>query len=318
MFNISKAKAKQNPFCVVLISEEAMQSVPDTIYSIKDLERLSGVKAHTVRMWEQRYNLLTPLRSDTNIRNYSGEELRKLLNVAVLNQKGLRISDIVKMSPDEINARVVEFISDFGDHRVQVEGLVIAMIDLDEARFNHILAGSTLRIGFENTMLQVIYPFFKKVGVLWLTGSINAAQEHFISNLIRQKLVVAIDSLPGQRRPDARTFLLFLPEGELHEMGLLFHSYLIQRAGHKVIYLGQSVPLRDLQEVLRIQKPDECVTALLSYNAKEDIEAVLNAIVKVTGELPVHVVNSFQRDFSFSAPSTVRFSESVQDFKTAL
>lgn len=295
-----------------------MKNVPATTYSIKDLERLSGIKAHTIRMWEQRYGLLNPDRSDTNIRTYSAEDLRKVLNVAVLNQKGMRISQIVKMNPAEMNARVVEFTSDFGDKKVQIEGLVIAMIDLDEDRFDHIISGSILRLGFEETMISVVYPFFKKVGALWLTGSINAAQEHFISNLVRQKLIVAVDSLPRHRKHDAKKYLLFLPEGELHEMGLLFHSYLIQKAGNRVIYLGQSVPLNDLEEVIRIQNPDACVTALLSYNSKEEIESVLNTIVKITGQLDLWVVNSFQRDFDFDAPQSVRFSQSVQDFKTQL
>jgi DNA-binding transcriptional MerR regulator len=295
-----------------------MTKIPPTKYTIKDLERLSGIKAHTIRMWEQRYDLLNPERTDTNIRYYSGNDLRKLLNVSVLNQKGMRISQIVKMTPAERNARVVEFNSDFGDKQTQVEGLVISMIDLDEARFVQIISGCILRQGFEDTMLYVIYPFFKKVGILWQTGSINAAQEHFISNLVRQKLIVAIDSLSHVTRPDARTYLLFLPEGELHEMGLLFHSYLVQKAGHKVIYLGQSVPLNDLSEVIRIQNPDVFVTALLSYNSNEDVESVLNSIVRITGNKPLWIVNSFQRDMHLKAPAQVRYSESALDFKATL
>ncbi len=269
-------------------------------------------------MWEQRYDLLNPQRTDTNIRYYTGSDLRKLLNVSVLNQKGLRISQIVKMTAAELNARVVEFTSDFGDQHTQVEGMVIAMIDLDESRFAHIISGCTLRLGFEETMMNVIYPFFKKVGVLWQTGSINVAQEHFISNLVRQKLIVAVDSLPSPSRPDAKTFLLFLPDGELHEMGLLFHSYLIQKAGHKVIYLGQSVPLNDLRDVLRIQSPDICMTSLLSYNAPEDIESVLVGITNITGSKPLHVVNSFSRELNFKAPKSVIFSNSAVDFKETL
>lgn len=295
-----------------------MTNNPPTKYSIKDLERLSGIKAHTIRMWEQRYNFLNPERTETNIRHYSGEDLRKLLNVAVLNQKGIKISHIVKMTEQEMNARVVEFTSDFGDQQTQIEGLVIAMIDLDESRFNHIISGCILRQGFEDTMLNVIYPFFKKVGVLWQTGSINAAQEHFISNLIRQKLIVAVDALPHSNLPDARKYVLFLPEGELHEMGLLFHSYLIQKAGHKVIYLGQSVPLNDLREVMRIQNPDICMTALLSYNFPEEIESVLKGITHITGPKPLYVVNSFSRELNFKAPKSVVFSNSVVDFKETL
>lgn len=295
-----------------------MTNTPPTKYTIKDLERLSGIKAHTIRAWEQRYAFLNPDRTDTNIRYYNGADLRKLLSVAVLNQKGIKISKIVEMSDAEMNARVIEFTSDFGDQKTQIEGLVIAMIDLDEQRFDHTISGCILRQGFEGTMMNVVYPFFKKVGVLWQTGSINVAQEHFISNLIRQKLIVAVDSLPRAERPDAKKYLLFLPNGELHEMGLLFYNYIIQKSGHRVVYLGQSVPLADLKEVMRVQSPDVCVTALLSYNSTEEIEKVLNGIVQVTGETPVYVVNSFQRDIDFTPPETVHFTESVVDFKQTL
>jgi len=295
-----------------------MTKTPPTKYTIKDLERLSGIKAHTIRMWEQRYDFLHPERTPTNIRYYGPADLRKLLNVAVLNQKGIKISKIADMTEEEMNARVVEFTSDFGDQNTQIEGLVIAMIDLDELRFDHIISGCILRQGFESTMMNVIYPFFRKVGVLWQTGSINVAQEHFISNLIRQKLIVAVDSLPQPKRPDAKKFLLFLPDGELHEMGLLFHNYLIQKSGHQAIYLGQSLPLNDLREVLRIHNPNYCVTALLSYNSSEEIENVLSGIVKVTGKVPVFVVNSFQREIEFNKPDSVKFYDSVVDFKETL
>lgn len=295
-----------------------MSKVPTLQYTIKDLERLSGIKAHTLRIWEQRYNLLSPKRTDTNIRYYTGDDLRKILNISVLNQKGIKISKIVELSESEINNRVIHFTSDFSDQELQIDGLVIAMIDLDEPRFEQILQACVLRLGFEETMLKVIYPFFKKVGVLWQTGSINAAQEHFITHLIRQKIIVAIDALPYKIIPGFKTYLLFLPEGELHEMGLLFYSYLIKKAGHKMIYLGQTVPLKDLTEITAIQKPDFLVTALLSYKTPEDVLKVLLGINQTCNNLPLWVINKIPKSEDLDYPKNVIFSTSASDFKSSL
>jgi len=295
-----------------------MSKAPNLQYTIKDLERLSGIKAHTLRIWEQRYNLLNPNRTDTNIRYYSGEDLRKILNISVLNQKGIKISKIVDLSEDEINNRVIEFTRDSSDQGLQIEGLVIAMIDLDEPRFEQIIQVCISRLGFEDTMLKVIYPFFKKVGVLWQTGSINVAQEHFITHLIRQKIIVAIDNLSYKTRPDSRTHMLFLPEGELHEMGLLFYNYLIKKSGHKVIYLGQSVPLKDLKLIVGLQKPHTLVTALLSYNATEDVVNILNGINNASGSLPLWITNSMTQPADVNFPENILFSTSPAHFKKSL
>jgi len=295
-----------------------MSKAPNLQYTIKDLERLSGIKAHTLRIWEQRYGLLSPNRTDTNIRYYTGDDLRKILNVSVLNQKGIKISKIVHLSDEEINIRVIEFTSDFSDQGLQIEGLVIAMIDLDESRFEQIIQSCISRSGFEETMLKVIYPFLKKVGVLWQTGSISAAQEHFISHLIRQKIIVAIDLLPYVSRTDSLTYLLFLPEGELHEMGLLFHNYLIKRSGHKSIYLGQTVPLKDLTEVIAIRKPDILVTALLSYNSSEDVVKVINGINMASDSMPLWITNVMPSLAGATFPENVVFSTSALHFKNSL
>lgn len=295
-----------------------MSKVPVLQYTIKDLERLSGIKAHTLRIWEQRYNLLSPNRTDTNIRYYTGEDLRKILNISVLNQKGVKISKIVELSETEINNRVIQFTSDFSDQELQIDGLVIAMIDLDEPRFEQILQACVLRLGFEETMLNVIYPFFKKVGVLWQTGSISAAQEHFITHLIRQKIIVAIDALPHKIKPDFKTYLLFLPEGELHEMGLLFHSFLIKKAGHKMVYLGQTVPLKDLTEITATQKPDYLVTALLSYTNQEDVLRVLQGINNACENIPIWIINKMAKSDELVYPENVIFSTSALDFKLSL
>ncbi|KEO73485.1 MerR family transcriptional regulator [Anditalea andensis] len=245
-------------------------------YSIKDLEQLSGIKAHTLRIWEQRYKLLMPKRTDTNIRYYEDQDLKLILNVALLNDNGYKISKIAKMSVEEMREEVYSLTKRTLTHEDQIHALTICMIEMDEERFDKILSTNILKIGFEQTMLHIIYPFLAKVGVLWQTGAINPAHEHFISNLVRQKLIVAID---GQMYRDrGRKFLLFLPEGELHEIGLLFAAYLIKAKGHKVIYLGQSTPYEDLLSVFKLHTPDFLLTVITTSPSSEHIQQYVSSL----------------------------------------
>lgn len=231
-------------------------------YTIRDLERLSGIKAHTLRIWEQRYGILVPERTATNIRFYSGDELKKLLNISMLNNHGLKISRIAQMSPEEINRQVAELVDKEGIDSEHITSLIIAMIELDEQRFEKIFSGCILRMGFENTIMHIILPLLRKIGVMWQTGSINPAQEHFISNLIRQKIIVAIDGCLSAPQPGVPKFLLFLPNGELHELSLLFYHYLLKTRGYPVIYLGQSVPFDDIVASCDIRKADILLTVI--------------------------------------------------------
>jgi len=245
-------------------------------YSIKDLEKLSGIKAHTVRIWEQRYKLLNPKRTETNIRYYDDDDLKLILNVALLNENGLKISKIAKMSAEEIKAEVLQFTDRSFAYDDQIHSLVLAMVEFNEERFEKIISTNILKFGFELTMVNVIYPFLSKIGVLWQIGSVHPGQEHFISNLVRQKLIVAID---GQiYTGGGRKFLLFLPEGELHEMALLFTSYLLKANGHKVIYLGQNTPDEDLKNVYKVHKPDYLVTAITTNPSSELVEPYLQSL----------------------------------------
>ena len=245
-------------------------------YSIKDLEHLSGIKAHTLRVWEQRYNLINPKRTDTNIRFYDQEDLKLILNVSLLKDNGLRISKIAEMSKEELNEAIVN-ISDSGTSFAdQIYALTLSMIDLDEARFEKIISSNTLKYGFERTMMNIITPFFAKIGVMWLTDAINPAQEHFISHLIRQKIMVAIDGQYTELDEKMPKYMLFLPEGELHELNLLFANFLIKARGGRVIYLGQTLPINDLKVAHEIYEPQYMLTVLTSkpqdYSVTEYIE----------------------------------------------
>jgi DNA-binding transcriptional MerR regulator len=231
-------------------------------YSIKELETLSGIKAHTLRIWEKRHNILRPQRTETNIRYYTDEDLRRIINVSLLNNSGIKISRIAGMSPDQIHAKVLEISDTQTDADTQIEGLVLAMLSLSEERFEQALAKQVLRFGFERTIVEIVYPFLERIGVLWQTGNISPAQEHFISNLVRQKLIVAIDGLP--LAAEGKSAILFLPEHELHELGLLFYHYLVRKQGIRTFYLGQAVPHADLKSVFQTYTPDFLITGLTS------------------------------------------------------
>lgn len=256
-------------------------------YSIKDLEHLSGIKAHTLRIWEQRYSFIKPKRTETNIRFYDDHDLKLVLNIALLKEAGFKISKIAEMDEERMNEEVLSLTEKNLRYPEQIHALTLAMVDFNEDRFEKIMATNILQLGFESTMLNIVYPFLSKIGVMWQTGSINPAQEHFITNLIRQKLIVAIDGQFHTVAEAAQKFMLFLPEGEWHEISLLFSSFLIQSRGNKVVYLGQSLPFSDLLAVYNVHKPQYMLTILTtkpdSYqNAEEYIAKLSNAFPETT------------------------------------
>ena len=233
-------------------------------YSIKDLENLSGIKAHTIRIWEKRYNLFSPIRSDTNIRSYSAHDFRKLLNIAQLNRVGIKISKIAAMSPEDMDTQVLELFKGSKEVELTIERLIAAMIELNELEFDHILTDLLTDKAFNVVVVDYIFPFLERIGVLWQTGAISPAQEHFISNVIRNRIIVATDKLPVPSTYKSPNFILFLREAELHELGLLFCNYLLKKSGFKTIYLGQSVPLPDLIKVQEEYQANFLVTSLIN------------------------------------------------------
>jgi DNA-binding transcriptional MerR regulator len=249
-------------------------------YSIKDLEKLSGIKAHTLRIWEKRYRLVEPHRTETNIRYYEDADLKRILNVAFLNRNGYRISQIAQLEEEEINSKVNDLSRKTSDVENTIDHLLLAMIELNEEKFEKILTDSIMHSGFEETIISIVHPFFERIGVLWQTGAINPAQEHFISNLIRQKIIVAIDSLRPTYNHQSKTFLLYLPEGELHELGLLFNYYLLKKRGHKIIYLGQSVPFEDLNPIVEARSVDVLLTSFASSITGNNLNQYIDRLSK--------------------------------------
>ena len=232
-------------------------------FSISDLEQLSGIKAHTIRMWEQRYGLLRPVRTATNIRMYSDGDLRRLLNVTTLYGRGQRISQVARLTDAEISAAVLACSDDIHDYHLQVNALLAAMLGFDEPGLNQLLSEATQRLGFENMMLFVAYPLLQRIGLMWLAGTVDLAQEHLLAHLLRQKILAATDALPAVP-VTARRWLLFLPADELHELALLFMNYLLRARGQHTLYLGQNLPLVGLVNVGPAYQPDAVVTVLTS------------------------------------------------------
>ena len=179
------------------------------VFTIKDLENLSGIKAHTIRIWEQRYSFLKPHRSNTNIRYYSNEELKKLLNVALLNKFGFKISHIDKMTESEMNEKIISLnqLDALQDKTINI--LIQNMIDLDIEAFELVLDEFIVINGIERTVIEIIFPYLEKIGILWLTNHINPGQEHFVTNIVRQKIIVGIDKV----RPSFKInkTVLFIP-----------------------------------------------------------------------------------------------------------
>jgi MerR family transcriptional regulator, light-induced transcriptional regulator len=247
-------------------------------YSIKDLEQLSGIKAHTLRIWEQRYRFILPKRTKTNIRYYDDKDLKLALNIALLKENGYKISKIAGMDEEDMNNEVLRLTEKNLRYPDQIHALTLAMIDLDEDRFEKIIATNILKLGFESTMINVIYPFLSKIGVLWQTGAINPSQEHFISNLIRQKLIVAIDGQFVSNDDSQHKYLLYLPEGELHELTLLFLCYIIKARRNKVVYFGQNLPFDDLKSIHQVHEPDYILTIITTSPPAGEIKNYVNKL----------------------------------------
>lgn len=247
------------------------------VYSIKDLEKLSGVKAHTLRIWEKRYNILNPKRTPTNIRYYLDDDLKLILNIALLNRHGYKISKIARMQKDQIQKKVAELTDVDESFEGQLDSLTISLIELDEEKFGRLLTRSIEQQGFEFTMMEVIYPLLDKLAMMWVTGSIKSIHEKFVSELIKRKCVSQIDRLKVQKK---ETVLIYLPTGETNELSLLFLHYLIKKVGYKVINAGTNIGLHELAEVNEICRVDLVFTIINEAREKPGINEYLDQLCK--------------------------------------
>ena len=233
-------------------------------YSLAQIETLTGVSGHKLRIWERRYRFLKPERSSTNIRYYTDDQLKMLLNISVMIRNGYRLAKIDKMSHEDIIDIVTELLSDENlSNEDEHTRLVQSMMEFDESLFHKIFNTHVLRKGLLSTITELIYPFMSQIGVMWGTSKVVPAQEHFISNIVRQKIIAAIESIP-QPKTDAKRVVMFLREGEHHEIGLLLAQFIARDMGWKVYYLGQNVPEENITSVIKTTSPDVLVSMLIT------------------------------------------------------
>jgi DNA-binding transcriptional MerR regulator len=286
-------------------------------YSIKELEKLSGIKAHTIRIWEKRHKIIEPSRTATNIRLYSDSDLKKIINVAIANNAGVKISHIARLSNDELSKMVSEQGISGGEMASPIDQLVVSMVELDEPAFENTLTKLTQSMGFEDVVTKVVYPFLEKIGILWQTGNITPAQEHFISNLVRQKMMVAIDALPYPTG-SAPKAVLFLQENEYHEIGLLFYCYLVKKYGIKPIYLGQSVPYGDLKQVVKSHAPKFIITSIVTTLNQDNFQAYFAKLTEDFKSQTILISGHAALQFNFSSYPKIRHFSSASALKSLL
>lgn len=288
-------------------------------FLISQLEKFSGIKAHTIRMWEQRYNALTPNRSEGNTRYYDNEQLRRLLNIVSLSNQDYKISELCTMTDKQLFRLVGELKNETENNTDEyfVSQLIAAGMTYDETHFDKIFSHCILRYGMKDTYLKIIYPVLVRTGLMWACNDLPAANEHFISNLIRQKLFTAIDSLsPAKNSQDA--WLLFLPENEFHEIGLLFSYYLIRLYGRKAIYLGSNVPL---QSFINVGKEISChnVLSFLVHNdSNKEIQENINDLSKNFRGKKIYLAGDQKVIAKIKKESNIKFLSSVEDLEQQL
>lgn len=289
-------------------------------YSINDLERLSGIKAHTIRIWERRYGLLAPERSETNIRKYSDSDLRKILNVNTLLQDGWKISKVSELTPQDLEAEVWNAASDDKPvaqvYEIYVQAMISASLAFDEEWFENVYTDVTTRYGLPAAMQHVVSPFLARIGLMWAVMKLHPGQEHFSSNLIRRKLMVAIDRLP--KINSRGTYLLFLPPWEEHEIGLLYTWYLLRSNEYDVIYLGQRVPLEALTQSIEAVQPDAVFTYMVTEPGEGIMESLLDLYQQTAQGIPLMIGASQGILPGISLPKGVHILHSAQELTELL
>ncbi|MDD2381087.1 MAG: MerR family transcriptional regulator [Mariniphaga sp.] len=286
-------------------------------YSIKDLEVLTGIKAHTFRIWEKRYNLLIPQRTDTNIRYYTDEELRKALNISFLVKHGYKISKVSKWDEEKINTIVLELSMRRTSGYGYLNRLILSMVNFDNQSFHKYTEEIISEMGFEEAFTQVFFELFVRLGTYWQIGSVFPAQEHYVTNIIRQKLIAEIDKLKVSEKK-RKNFLFFLPENELHEMSLLFYSYLAGKMGYNVIYLGQFVPWDDLVKMKEQVRVDLLFTAFVNSMTREALEQYVVALKELFHTSKIYITGMQLQRHDPKLPRSVKVVKDYQEFQSLL
>ncbi|CAL1517063.1 MerR family transcriptional regulator [Chitinophaga sp. MM2321] len=286
-------------------------------FTIKDIEHFTGIKAHTIRIWEQRYQLLPPKRKDTNHRVYDNKDLKGLLRIAYLYHHGMKISRIAALSEAQQNKLSVEIAAGDNQYELYINELIEATLDYDQLRFEIIFQQLVQLAGFEKSITHAIYPYLEKVGILWLTGSVTPAQEHFSSQIIRTKILVAIDSQEMNDQADDH-FLLFLPEGEFHEIPLLYVHYLLKKHRKIVTNFGANIPLSDLKPFVAAKKVTHIYTHMLTNMTRKAMNSFAEKLGNMYPHINILLSGPQTKHISMSLPANMRIMHSLKELERML
>lgn len=286
-------------------------------FSIKDIENLTGIKAHTIRIWEQRYGILLPKRTQTNIRYYDAMDLKMALRIALLNNYGYKISRIGNMSEQEMNSLIGKITDqDFKLHLI-VNEMLEATLAMDIHHFELLLSSYLKKHGIEQTVEQLIFSFLEKIGLMWMTDRIFPAQEHLVSNVVYRKLAVAIEQLPAITNREG-SILLFLPEGEIHDIGLQYVNYLLLKSGKPTIYLGPNSPLNEVKFAFEACNPKYIYLHLTSVVEEFDANKYLQRLAAQFPDTEIFVSGAMLISRKYSEPKNMRFLYNLTEAKQAL
>lgn len=263
------------------------------VYTINDIEKLSGVKAHTIRIWEKRYSFLPNRRTDTNIRYYQDEDLELILNIAHLNRNGLKISKIANLSAEEIKQKVANSCEVDAIFDQQIDGLMLSMFELNEFKFLKILNHKIKEFGFEKTMDNFIYPLLDKLSIMWIAGSVKSVHENFINNIIKRKLVIEIDKIKADYTNNEKKFFIYLPEYEAHEMSILYTYYLLKSHGVNTLYLGSQLTINDVKDAFDIFKPSHIFTIFNDSFSETPLQPYIDSLLEKTGDAKI-LISGYQ------------------------
>jgi DNA-binding transcriptional MerR regulator len=286
-------------------------------YTIKQLELLSGVKAHTIRIWEKRYSLFTPQRTSTNIRRYSDTDLRMILNVATLLRNGYKISRIAKKSPEERAQLLEEATRRPTALGIDIEPLLEATITFNELALRGYIGQSATRNGLELTYEQLIHPFLDRLGSLWQSGAIHTTHEHFATNIVKHFLIEKFASLPNESL-SGKPIVFFLPEGEFHEIALLYYAYVTKKGGFRVIYLGQSTPTTDVVALCKDIGPLALFTSMSTRMGRNEPKNLILAIRSAALPLPVFTIGQLFGSLDFTQLEGVLFVTNASSYLATL
>lgn len=287
-------------------------------FSIRDIENLTGIKAHTIRIWEQRYGILQPKRTATNIRYYDALDLKLALRISLLNNYGYKISRIHEMSEDDMNALIQKINDKDFKLQVLVNELLETTLAMDIDRFERLVNEYMRKYGIEQTIEQLIFNFLEKVGIMWMTDRIFPAQEHMMSNVVYRKLALAIENLPPKEADASPSVLLFLPEGEIHDIGLMYVNYLLRKYEKNPIYLGANSPSKEVKLVVEAKQPDYLYVHLTSVTSEFDVNKYLQKLHNAFPNAKILVSGSLLRSTKHIPIQNIKLLFTLQEVRDTL